>query len=196
MSQKIERIVLIGIVALVAFSITAQSRVACAGIFPSTYDRSIQGAVAKYWPGLDFRLLKSQLFQESHLDPNAQSSVGAEGLAQFMPKTWADISRQLGYGAYPRTAVEPAIDGAAYYMAQLKRSWPLAPELDKHYFGLGSYNAGLGNIFKAAKACDNRALWDAVAPCLVDVTGRANAAQTTDYVVKIKRWFALMETGT
>jgi hypothetical protein len=195
-SQKIERIVLVGVVILLAVFLIAQSRTACAGMFPSTYDRSIQGAVAKYWPGMSWYWLRAQLWQESHLDPDARSGVGAQGLAQFMPGTWADISRQLGYGTYPRTAIEPAIDGAAYYMAQLKRSWPLAADLDRHYFGLGSYNAGLGNIFKAAKACDNRILWDAVAPCLAGVTGAANAAQTTDYVVKIKRWFALMETGT
>lgn len=97
-----------------------------AGLFPSTYDAPIQKAVTQYWPGLDWRLLKSQLWQESHLDPAARSGVGAEGLAQFMSPTWSDVSIKLGYGGYPRTAVEPAIEGAAYYMASLKRYWPQA----------------------------------------------------------------------
>lgn len=49
-------------------------------------------------PGVDWRLLKAQYYQESHLKPNAVSPVGAAGVAQFMPATWRQISRELGYG--------------------------------------------------------------------------------------------------
>lgn len=112
-----------------------------------------------------------------------------------MGPTWQDVSRTLGYGALPRTAVEPAIEGAAYYMAELKRSWGHAQEPDKHYLGLCSYNAGLGNCRRAARGCNDQSRWEAIAPCLRAVTGAANARQTTQYVVLIRRWFAAMVAG-
>lgn len=144
---------------------------------------------------MSWMLWKAQLYQESRLDPSARSPVGAEGLAQFMPATWADIAPRLGYGDAPRTAVGPAIDAGAYYMAQLRAAWKSdRPDLDRHYLAMASYNAGLGNIIKAQKRCGGAALYDDIIKCLPDVTGK-NSRETMTYVTRIRAYWQRMEAG-
>ncbi|WP_229678085.1 transglycosylase SLT domain-containing protein, partial [Caldovatus sediminis] len=93
-------------------------------IFPDRYDPEIRRAVQRWWPDYpDWVAWKAQLYQESRLRPDAVSPVGAAGLAQFMPRTWADIVRELRLppGASPHQDV--AIHAGAYYMAKLRRGW-------------------------------------------------------------------------
>lgn len=163
-------------------------------LFPSTYDREIRQAAEQWWPGIPWQLWKAQLYQESRLDPNAQSGVGAQGLAQFMPGTWTEVSRALGYGVVDRRLAGPAIAGGAYYMAQLRRQWSQA-DLERHRFAAASYNAGAGNIRRAQRACQGAADWPGASACLDQITGR-HAAETTGYVRQIWRWFAMMGVGT
>ena len=75
-------------------------------------------------------LLAGQLMAESGFDPNAGSSAGAQGIAQFMPSTAAS------YGlANPFDPAE-AIDAEAHLMSDLIRQFG-SPEL-----ALAAYNAG------------------------------------------------------
>lgn len=164
--------------------------------FPTTYDRDIQKAVKLYWPEYaDWQDWKAQLYQESRLDPLAVSGVGAQGLAQFMPGTWADVSRALGYGIIPRTLAQPAIDGGAFYMARLRRSWSAAgrPMLGRQQLAQASYNAGIGNILKAQAHCADAVSWADIQCCLPEVTGPQNAKQTIGYVSAIARWRGEMQ---
>src|SRR3972149_148459 len=94
-----------------------------ASLYPDRYDRDISQAAERYLPGVDWRLLKAQYDQESRLNPEAVSPVGAAGIAQFMPGTWAEVSRQIGAGQISPHMAEPAIEAGAYYMAQLRKSW-------------------------------------------------------------------------
>lgn len=153
------------------------------------YDDPIRSAVKRYWPDFpDWKYWKSQLYQESQLDPSAASSVGAEGLAQFMPQTWADVTHQLGWSGVSATEAGPAIDAGSYYMARLRASWGAPrPELDRHWLAEASYNSGMGNILKAQKLCGGKALWSEISPCLPTVTG-ALAQQTITYVSRIEEW--------
>jgi len=159
---------------------------------PSSYDAAIDQAVKRWWPDLpDARWWKAQLYQESRLDPAAVSPVGARGLAQFMPATWEETVRRLGYprGVSPHQA-RFAIEAGAYYMAGLRRQWYLnRPLLDKHDLAMASYNAGLGNILNAQRACDNARHWPQIAPCLSRITGR-HANETLTYVTRIAGWHA------
>lgn len=137
-------------------------------------------------------LWKAQLYQESRLDPNAVSPVGARGLAQFMPGTWADVSRQLGVAGSPHDAM--AIEAGAYYMAQLRRTWRRdRAALDRNDLAAASYNAGTGNILKAQALCGDARMWGAVQECLALVTGARNAHETRTYVMRIRHWWKLME---
>jgi soluble lytic murein transglycosylase-like protein len=82
---------------------------------PTQYDKLIQAAAAKHLPDHDWRLLKAQYLAESRLDPSAVSPVGAQGIAQFMPGTWSDVAKELGYPA-DITPFDPeaAIPAGAY----------------------------------------------------------------------------------
>jgi membrane-bound lytic murein transglycosylase MltF len=175
-----------------ALLLGALARPALAGPIPSTYDSTIREAASVYLPGWDWRWWKAQLYQESRLDPTARSPVGAEGLAQFMPGTAAEVWRALGYGAVDRRAAEPSIRAGAYYMARLRRSWRAErPEGDRRALAQASYNAGLGSLLAAQRACGGPALWPEIAACLPAVTGD-HATETLTYVERIARWFRLL----
>ncbi|MBY0512051.1 MAG: transglycosylase SLT domain-containing protein [Rhodospirillaceae bacterium] len=138
--------------------------------------------------------MKAQYWQESRLNPTARSPAGAEGIAQFMPGTWRDAVKALGWPRMlsRRDAVH-AIEGGAWYMRKLREGWRNRAPADRHDLALASYNAGMGNILKAQKHCGDARLWSHIAPCLPRVTGPRNARETTTYVSNIHRWHRAME---
>jgi hypothetical protein len=75
-------------------------------------------------------LMAGQLMAESGFDPNAGSSAGAQGIAQFMPSTAA------AYGLKDPFEPVAAIDAEAHLMSDLLRQFG-SPEL-----ALAAYNAG------------------------------------------------------
>lgn len=75
-------------------------------------------------------LIAGQLMAESGFDPNAGSSAGAQGIAQFMPSTAA------AYGLADPFEPVAAIDAEAHLMSDLLRRFG-SPEL-----ALAAYNAG------------------------------------------------------
>jgi len=75
-------------------------------------------------------LMAGQLMAESGFDPNAGSSAGAQGIAQFMPSTAA------AYGLTNPYDPVAAIDAEAHLMSDLLRQFG-SPEL-----ALAAYNAG------------------------------------------------------
>ncbi len=140
-------------------------------------------------------LWKSQLKQESRLDPLATSPVGAAGLAQIMPATFKDLARTL---RFPDTAspfdAGYAIEAGSYYDAKLRYQWRRnRPILEAHALAMASYNAGLGQILKAQALCHQASLWRDIQPCLALVTGAANSQQTTTYVIRVNQYWKAME---
>jgi soluble lytic murein transglycosylase-like protein len=121
----------------------------------------------------------------------AVSPVGAAGLLQFMPGTWEDEMRALGWRNIDPRSAPHAIIAGAHYMRQLRGVWSgrgRSP-LERQALALPSYNAGTGNILKAQALCRDARDWAAIAPCLPAVTGAANAKQTTDYGRRIGAWW-------
>lgn len=166
-----------------------------AGSFPAKFDRDIKSAAGRYLPGTDWQLYKSQLIAESGLRPAAVSPVGAKGLAQFMPGTWAQIAREMGYELVSATEPRPAIEAGAFYMAKLKRQWRYPrPEADRHSLALASYNAGLGNILKAQQLCGDPNLYSDIIQCLPRVTGH-HSKETLGYVRIIWSRYTFMLLG-
>lgn len=159
------------------------------------YDARIAAAVEMWWPDYPFPAAwKAQLYQESRLDPLAVSPVGAAGLAQFMPGTWAQITREMRLGNVS-PASEVAIDAGAYYMRKLRRSWSAPrPAEDRQRLAQASYNAGLGNILEAQERCGGPPGWREISACLPAVTGR-HAQETLTYVERIAKWRMLLEAG-
>lgn len=155
------------------------------------YDAEIKTAVKKYW--LDFprpEYWKAQLCQESHLDPNAKSPVGAEGLAQIMPATYADIIQTLHWdSAYSAYDPARAIHAGAWYEGTSRRFWGASGRtaIERNELGTCGYNAGNGNCVKAQKACNGAMTWDLISPCLQQITGKY-AKETLTYVSNIRRY--------
>lgn len=148
------------------------------------YDASIKRWAAFYTPQHPWYWNKAQLIAESALNPNAVSSAGAMGLGQFMPKTWEQMERELGfYGSPFKSGLN--IQAHAYYMstliAQFKKDRPYK---DKYALALAAYNAGLGNILKAQSLANGSLLYAPMAKQLPRVTGK-HAKETTTYVNRI-----------
>lgn len=157
------------------------------------FDWRIEQAVDRYFPA-DFKYpyaLRAQYFQESRCSLDAVSPVGARGIAQFMPGTWKEVVVQLK-GEGDAHGVN-AIGYGAYYQARQMRVWKGRPRspFERWQLGLASYNAGLGNILGAQKACNNARAWDDMSPCLEEVTGH-HSKETIGYVKNIQRHWVRM----
>jgi len=155
---------------------------------PTTHDALIRRAAERYLP-FDWRVLKAQLWQESRFAPDARSPVGAEGIAQFMPPTWADVAEEL---EYPEVATpddpEWAVPAAAHYMGKLYGAWHWPrPEWDRICLALASYNAGLGNIVHAQAHADFASGYAPIIAQLQKVT-HAHASETVGYVRRVLRF--------
>ena len=160
--------------------------------FPDRYDAQIKQAANLYLPGEDWRLLKAQYYQESLLNPEAVSPVGATGIAQFMPGTWLEVSRELNMQQLNPRMAKPAILAGAYYMAKLKRVWKAErTNADRYSLALASYNAGAGNLIKAQRKCGGVNEYAGIAKCLPDITGRYSK-ETLTYVKRIWGYWVTM----
>jgi soluble lytic murein transglycosylase-like protein len=91
--------------------------------------------------GLDWKLLKAQIRAESAFDPNAISSVGAEGLAQFMPATFREYAQKLHLQNPSAFNPEHVIACQAIYM-----KWLLGQFGGDPVHALAAYNFGIGRV--------------------------------------------------
>ncbi len=110
----------------------------------SQYD----GLIKKYAMELnwDWRLLASQIYQESQFDYKAESWAGALGLMQILPKTGKQ------YGA--KNLFDPAdnIKTGSMIIKWLFNYWKKIEDPSQRLkFVLGSYNAGIGHINDAIR---------------------------------------------
>ena len=108
---------------------------------------------AKY--SFDPLMLAAQGYQESQLNQNAKSHVGAIGVMQLMPATGAEM--KVG----DIHVTEPNIHAGTKYMNQLMSQYfPDAKfsEGNRPLFAFASYNCGPGNVSKARKEAARRGL--------------------------------------
>jgi soluble lytic murein transglycosylase-like protein len=158
------------------------------------YRSEIEDAVQTYWGVWQYPdAWAAQLYQESLCDPSAVSPVGAAGLPQFMPATWREAQAHFGIRASPHDDI--AIEAGAWYMMRQMAVWRAPrPMLERWRLALASYNAGAGNIIRAQAECAGARDWDAILPCLPDVTGH-HARETTAYVVRVEYHWQAMAGG-
>jgi membrane-bound lytic murein transglycosylase MltF len=136
---------------------------------------------------LDYLLMGAQAYQESGLDQNRKSAVGAIGVMQVMPATGKDMKvgdiRQL----------EPNIHAGVKYirfmMDQFYANEPM-DALNKGLFTFASYNAGPGRIKQlreqAAKRGLNPNIWfNNVEVIAAEKIGR----ETVQYVSNIYKYY-------
>jgi membrane-bound lytic murein transglycosylase MltF len=104
---------------------------------------------------VDYLLMAAQGFQESGLDNNVKSRVGAVGVMQVMPAT----GKELKVGDVRK--LEPNIHAGIKYMRyvidQYYKDEPMT-DLDKELFAFASYNAGPGRIRGLRREAEKRGL--------------------------------------
>jgi len=129
----------------------------------------------------DWRLLASQVFQESKFRPAARSWAGATGLLQLMPKT----AKEFGVS----NALDPDdnVQGACKFLKWLQRYWErrIPDENERLKFILASYNTGAGHVEDAQRLTEkyggNPQKWDDVAYWLLQ---KSTQKYSSDEVVK------------
>jgi membrane-bound lytic murein transglycosylase F len=129
----------------------------------------------------DWRLLASQMYQESRFKPDAKSWAGAQGLLQLMPGT----ARQVGV----RDAFDPEenVAGAVRYLKWLDEFWDerVEDEGERLKFILASYNTGAGHVEDAQRLASkyggNPLLWEHVSYWLLQ---KSTQKFSSDEVVK------------
>ena len=104
---------------------------------------------------MDWMLMAAQGYQESRLDHNARSHVGAIGVMQVMPAT----GTELKVGDIRK--LEPNIHaGVKYIRSLVDRYYANEPmdELNKVLFAFAAYNAGPGRVRQLRREAGDRGL--------------------------------------
>ncbi|AUT76641.1 transglycosylase SLT domain-containing protein [Paraburkholderia hospita] len=144
----------------------------------------------KYGQQYDFDplMLAAQGFQESQLNQDAKSQVGAVGIMQLMPTT----GKELNVGDI-RMAQSNIHAGTKYLDQLMTRYFQDAhfSEVDRPLFAFASYNAGPGNIAKMRKEAAARGLNPDVWFNNVEiVVAEKIGIETTTYVRNIYKYYA------
>ena len=132
-------------------------------------------------------MLAAQGYQESQLNQNAKSSVGAIGVMQLMPAT----GQQMKVGDIHLT--ESNIHAGAKYMDQLMTQYfsdANFSEGNRPLFAFASYNCGPGNVAKARKEAEKRGLDpDKWFNNVEIVVAQKIGTETTTYVRNIYKYY-------
>jgi len=136
---------------------------------------------------LDFLLMAAQGYQESRLDQDAKSPVGAIGIMQVMPAT----GKELNVGDIRQ--LEPNIHAGVKYMRSVMtanfKDEPMDP-LNRGLFTFASYNAGPGKIRQLRREAEKRGLNPNVWFGNVEqVTSERIGRETVTYVSNIYKYY-------
>ncbi|MBI9037458.1 MAG: transporter substrate-binding domain-containing protein [Bacteroidales bacterium] len=108
--------------------------------------------------GWDWRLLASQIFQESRFDPKTKSWAGAKGLMQMMPKT----AKQ--FGVTKLFNPDENIKAGTIYLKHISDRFEEIDYPEKIKFVLASYNVGYNHVDDARRLAEkhgyNPNVWD------------------------------------
>jgi membrane-bound lytic murein transglycosylase F len=109
--------------------------------------------------GWDWRLLASQVYQESQFDPGAESWAGAHGLMQLLPTT------AQAMGIKDMNDPRESIIGGTRYLKQLQKRFDDIPDsLQRIKFAMASFNCGYAHVRDAQRLASNQGkdtvIWD------------------------------------
>jgi len=136
---------------------------------------------------LDWLLMLAQGYQESRLDQNAKSHVGAVGVMQVMPAT----GKELAVGDIKQ--MEPNIHAGVKYIRFMIDEYyadePMTP-LDKTLFAFASYNCGPGRVRQLRAEAKKLGLDENVWFGSVErVAGKRIGRETVTYVSNIFKYY-------
>jgi membrane-bound lytic murein transglycosylase MltF len=133
-------------------------------------------------------MLAAQGYQESRLNQDAKSPVGAVGIMQLMPAT----GQELKVGDI--RIIEPNIHAGTKYMDQLMTRYfsdANFTENNRTLFAFASYNCGPGNVSKMRKEAEKRGLDpDKWFNNVEVITAEKIGMETTTYVRNIYKYYA------
>ena len=137
--------------------------------------------------GFDHLMLLAQGYQESRLDQQLRSGVGAIGVMQLMP----DTGKAMGVGNIAE--LEPNIHAGVKYLRQLHDSYFNEPQISKQdqvLFSFAAYNAGPTAINRMRQKSRSRGLdpnrWFGQVEM---VTGRELGLEPVRYVRNILKYY-------
>lgn len=108
----------------------------------SKYDELIKSHAGTV--GWDWRLIASQVYQESQFNPQARSWAGARGLMQLMPATARELGVSNSYNP------EQNVRGGIKYLKQLHGRFDnIEDSVQRIKFTMASYNCGYGHVLDA-----------------------------------------------
>jgi membrane-bound lytic murein transglycosylase F len=138
-----------------------------------TFHRRVKSRLSRYSPfikaaakkhGFDWRLIAAQIYQESHLDPWAESQAGARGLMQILPST----AKSLGVS----DLFDPVqnINAGVKHLKNLYDHFDSVNSKDRLLIALAAYNIGQGHISDARKLAEKMGLdpnqWESLSKTL------------------------------
>jgi len=94
----------------------------------------------------DWRLIVSQMYQESRFNPKARSNMGAKGLMQVLPKTGRDMGVYELYD--PKLNIQAGVGYLDWVRDRFSKQMPPA---ERVLFALAGYNAGHGHVHDARR---------------------------------------------
>src|SRR6185295_5347297 len=104
---------------------------------------------------VDWLLMGAQGYQESQLNQNAKSRVGAVGVMQVMPATGKDM--KVGNIRETEANIHAGIKYMRWMIDHYYGNEPMT-KLDKALFAFASYNAGAGRMSQLRKEAAKRGL--------------------------------------
>ena len=138
--------------------------------------------------GMDYLLMMAEGYQESALNQQAKSQVGAVGVMQLMPSTGKDMN--VG----DITQEEPNIHaGVKYFSSTMKRLYgdePNMDDLNKVLFTFAAYNCGPARVKQLRAEAAQKGLDPNVWMNNVEFIAAARVGQeTVNYVTNIYKYY-------
>ena len=143
---------------------------------------------------MDFLLMAAQGYQESRLDQNAKSQVGAVGVMQVMPATGKDM--KVGDIAREEPNIHAGVKYMRFMVDQFFANEPM-DRVNKGLFAFAAYNAGPGRIQSlrkeaARKGYDPNRWFNNVEIIASERIGR----ETVTYVSNIYKYYVAYKLAT
>jgi len=136
---------------------------------------------------LDYLLMMAQGYQESLLDQNAVSPVGAIGVMQVMPAT----GNEMNTGDIKK--LEPNIHAGVKYMNFMRNQFFADQPMDgrnKILFSFAAYNAGPSRVLKLQREAEKRGLNPYVWFNNVEIiAGERIGEETVTYISNIYKYY-------
>jgi membrane-bound lytic murein transglycosylase MltF len=143
---------------------------------------------------MDTLLMAAQGYQESRLDQNAKSHVGAVGVMQVMPATGAELKVGDIHEMDPN--IHAGVKYVRFMMDKYYGNEPMTP-LNKGLFTFAAYNAGPGRIAQLRKIAKERGLDPNVWFNNVElIASEKIGRETVTYVSNIYKYYLAYQLAT